>query len=300
MQGSLSVPPPLVRGSLVSIVAASSPFDRGRFDAGLALIEARYRTRFAPELFAREGYLAGNDDTRLAFLQDALADRETSAIVAARGGYGATRLLPRLDVAAVRRANKWLVGFSDVTALHALWTRAGVCSIHGPMVGSLADATQAVRDAWFALLERAPAPALRGLECLRPGRARGRLLGGNLTVLAALVGTPYMPDLRGAVLLLEDVTERPYRLDRTLTTLLQAGALEGVGGALLGQFAQCEPGPDGTTALSVLAERLGTLDIPILANAPFGHVPDNVPMLLGGEVELDAGAGTLHFLEASR
>jgi muramoyltetrapeptide carboxypeptidase len=299
MQGSSSAPPPLREGSLVRIVAASSPFDRARFDAGLALIETRYRTRLAPALFAREGFLAGNDEARLAALRDALADHEAGAIVPARGGYGATRLLPSLAVEEIRRANKWLVGFSDVTALHARWARAGLCSIHGPMVASLSDAPEAVRDAWFALLEGAPTPTLRGLERVRAGRARGRLLGGNLTVLAALVGTPYMPDLRGAVLMLEDISERPYRLDRTLTTLLQAGALNGAAGALLGQFAQCEPGPDGVTALAVLSERLGTLGIPILANAPFGHVPGNVPMLLGAEVELDAIAGTVHFLGAT-
>jgi muramoyltetrapeptide carboxypeptidase len=296
MSSSWITPPALAPGALVRVVAPSSPFERERFEAGLALIEARYRTCSTGDLFAREGFLAGADAARLSAFRAALGDPETAAIVAARGGYGATRLLPELEVAKVRRANKWLVGFSDVTALHALWARAQVCSIHGPMVASLSDAPQAVRDAWFALLEGAPAPPLRQLERVRPGRARGRLLGGNLTVLAALVGTPYMPDLRGAVLLLEDISERPYRQDRTLTTLLQAGALQDLAGAVLGQFTQCEPGPDGVTALSVLAERLGTLRIPIVANAPFGHVPDNVPMLLGAEVELDADTGSLHFL----
>lgn len=280
------------------VVAPSSPFDRTRFETGLALIAARYRTRLADDLFARDGFLAGDDGTRLAAFNAALADPEAAAVIAARGGYGSTRLLPSLDAAGVRRANKWLVGFSDVTALHALWANAKVCSIHGAMVASLIDASEAVRAAWFALLEGAPAPAFTQLVRLGGGRARGRLLGGNLTVLAALVGTPFMPDLRDAVLLLEDITERPYRLDRTLTTLLQAGALEGLAAALVGQFSQCEPGPDGVSALDVIAERLGSLRIPVLANAPVGHVPDNVPVLLGGEVELDADAGSVHFLGA--
>lgn len=278
------------------VVAPSSPFDRERFDAGLLLIEARYRTRLAAELFARDGFLAGKDEARLVAMRTALADPDAAAVVAARGGYGATRLLPQLDPEGVRRANKWLVGFSDVTALHALWARARVCSVHGPMVASLSDASEPVRSAWFALLEGAAAPAFTQLERVHGGRARGRLLGGNLTVLAALVGTPYMPDLRGAVLLLEDISERPYRLDRTATNLIQAGVLTGLAGVLLGQFSQCEPGPDGVSALSVLAERLGGLQIPVLANAPVGHVPDNVPVLLGAEVELDAQAGSVHFL----
>lgn len=296
MHGSLVVPPPLSEGSLVHVVAASSPFDRDRFDAGVTLIEARYRTRLAQGLFEADGFLAGSDALRLRALEVALADRDALAIVAARGGYGATRLLPWLDVGVVRNAAKWLVGFSDVTALHALWARAGVCSIHGPMVASLSDAPEAVRAAWFALLEGKPPAPLHGLERMRSGRGRGRLLGGNLTVLAALVGTPYMPDLQGAVLLLEDVTERPYRLDRTLTSLLQAGALRGVVAVVLGQFSQCEPGPDGASALSVLSERLGTLNVPIVANAPVGHVAHNLPVMLGAEVELDADAGSVHFV----
>src|SRR5262245_42105481 len=127
-------PRPLAPGSCVQIVAPSSPFDRARFDAGLALIGERYRTRLADDLFARDGLFAGSDDARLGAFNAALLDPEAEAIVAARGGYGATRLLPKLDAADVRRANKWLVGFSDVTALHALWAHARVCSIHGPMV----------------------------------------------------------------------------------------------------------------------------------------------------------------------
>jgi muramoyltetrapeptide carboxypeptidase len=296
MQGSFLMPPKLAPGSLVQVVAASSPFERERFDLGLAQIEARYRVRLADNLFARTGFLAGDDAARLSALERALDDEQARAIVAARGGYGATRLLPKLDVARIRRARKWLVGFSDVTALHALWARAEVCSIHGPMVTSLGEAPEHVRTAWFALLEGVQPAALSALTCVRTGRARGRLLGGNLTVLAALCGTRYMPDLHGAVLLLEDTTERPYRLDRTLTTLLQAGVLHGLAGIVLGQFAQCEAGPDGTTALSVLAERLSALNVPIVANAPVGHVPDNVPVLLGAEVELDADAGSVHFV----
>jgi muramoyltetrapeptide carboxypeptidase len=289
-------PPALEAGSLVCVVAPASPFPRERFDRGLPLVVARYRVTLADGLFEREGFLAGSDDARLAALHGALSDKNVAAVVAARGGYGVTRLLPRLDPGAVRRANKWLVGFSDITALHALWARAGLCSIHGPMVASLWEAEPSTQEAWFRLLEGELPEPLRGLEPVRSGRAEGRLLGGNLTVLGALAGTPFMPDLRGAILLLEDVTERPYRLDRVLTTLLQSGALEGIRGAVLGQFAQCDAGPDGVTALAVLEERLGTRNIPIVANAPVGHVADNHPVLLGAHVQLDADAGTLHFV----
>ena len=290
---SLRRPPFLSAGSLVHIVAPSSPFPRERFDKGLALIEARYRAQLADDLFARDGLFAGDERSRLAALRAALADREAGAIVAARGGYGSTRLLPSLALEEVHAADKWLVGFSDVTALHALWMRAGLCSIHAPMVASLWEAPPATQAAWFALLEGEQPPALTELRQLRGGRCEGRLFGGNLTVLAALVGTPYMPDLRHTVLVLEDVTERPYRVDRTLTTMLQAGVLEGVRGVVLGQFSQCEAGPDGVEVESVLEERLAALSIPLVAGAPVGHVPDNRPLLLGARVELDADAGTL-------
>jgi muramoyltetrapeptide carboxypeptidase len=217
------------------------------------------------------------------------------AIVPARGGYGATRLLPSLEVAEIARANKWLVGFSDVTALHALWARAGLCSVHGPMVCSLPDAAPSVQAAWFQLLEGAAPAPLTGLTRVRAGRARGRLFGGNLTVLAALVGTPYMPPLDDVVLVLEDVGERPYRLDRVLTTLQQSGCFHGVRAVVLGQFTDCTPGPEGVTAQSVLKERLGSLGVPVLANAPFGHVADNTPLLFGAEAHVDADAGRVDF-----
>jgi len=288
-------PPHLVPGDTLYVTAPSSPFENERFQRGLALLGARYRVRLDPALYERRGFLAGGDADRRAGLMRALGDANAKAIVPPRGGYGITRLLPQLDLDEIVRANKWLVGFSDATALHAQWARAGLCSIHGPMVCSFAEGSDAVQSRWFDLLEGRHVEPLTGLTCVREGSARGALSGGNLTMLTALVGTPYMPNLDGTLLLLEDVTERPYRIDRMLTTLLQSGALSGVRGVLLGQFTQCEPGPDGVTVHEVLEERLGTLGVPIVANAPIGHVDENVPVLLGGDVELDAGAGVLRF-----
>jgi muramoyltetrapeptide carboxypeptidase len=277
---SLTRPAPLSLGAGVRVVAASSPFDRARFDAGWALLSSRYTLSQGQALFSRQGFLAGSDALRLSDLQAAL-HADVRAIVPPRGGYGATRLLPSVAVEEVRRAGKWLVGFSDVTALHALWARAGLCSIHGPMVCSLPEASAALQQAWFRLLEGGAPLPLQGLTPIHAGSARGRLFAGNLTVLAALVGTPYYPDLTDSVLLLEDVAERPYRLDRMLTSMLQAGALRGVRAVVLGQFTDCQPGPDGVTAQDVLAERLSTLAVPVLGNAPVGHVPENTPLLLG-------------------
>lgn len=288
-------PAPLAERARVRLIAPSSPFDHARFEAGSSLIAQRYQPTRGRSLLARHGFMAGPDDARLSDLREALSTPDVAAIIPARGGYGATRLLPALDVSIVAAAAKWLVGFSDVTALHALWARAGLRSIHGPMVCSLPEAAPATQAAWFHLLEGgAPAP-LTGLSAIRGGRAQGRLFGGNLTVLAALVGTPYMPPLDDVVLVLEDIGERPYRLDRVLTTLEQSGFFRGVRAIVLGQFTQCTPGPDGVTAESVLEERLGSLGVPVLRDAPFGHVADNWPLLLGAEAHVDADAGRVDF-----
>lgn len=293
---ALRRPPPLSPGMRVRVIAPSSPFDRERFDKGLPLLQARYRVELADGLFDKRGFLAGSDDARLSAICDALEDPGVGALIAARGGYGITRLLPQLDVELVKRANKWLVGFSDVTALHATWARAGLCSMHGPMVCSLWEASADTQSEWFGLLEGKSARELEGLAHVHSGRAEGVLMGGNLTVLAALVGTRHMPSLDGAVLLLEDVSERPYRLDRVLTTLLQAGALNGVRAVVLGQFTQCDPGTDGVTVREVLKERLGTLGVPVLADAPVGHVAENRALVLGSVVRVDAAAGRVSWL----
>lgn len=294
---SFQRPRPLASGSRVRVIAPSSPFDRARFDAGRALLDARYRVSLGDALFARSGFLAGNDAMRLADLEAALADPSIGALIAARGGYGATRLLPKLDVARVAAAGSWLVGFSDVTALHALWARAGLCSLHAPMVCSLPDGSAELQASFFALLEGGHPPPLHGLTVLRPGRAEGRLFGGNLTVLSALVGTPYMPPLDGVVLVLEDVGERPYRLDRMLTSLLGAGCFARVGAVVVGSFSDCQPGIDGVRADDVIAERLGQLDVPVLTRAPFGHVPENTPLLLGAHAIVDGDRGAVTFAQ---
>ncbi|MET0285902.1 MAG: LD-carboxypeptidase [Polyangiales bacterium] len=287
-------PAPLSPGASLRVVAASSPFERERYVRGLALLRTRYTVSEGRSLFAKRGFLAGDDDLRLHDLRDALGS-DAHAIVPPRGGYGATRLLPSLDVDEVSGASKWLVGFSDVTALHALWARAGLCSIHGPMVCSLPEASVELQRRWFALLEGAPPPPLTELTSVIGGRAEGRLFGGNLSVLAALIGTPYFPDLTDTVLALEDVGERPYRLDRMLTTMLQAGVLTGVRAVILGRFTRCDPGPDGTSADDVLAEQLGSLGVPVVRDAPFGHVHENTPLLLGAHATVDATYGRVDF-----
>ncbi len=297
----LSPPRRLAPGAHIAVIAPSSPFDATTFELGVARLRTRYEVSFDPALHARSGYFAGDDARRLAELRAALADPGIDAIVAARGGYGAARLLAQLDVEEVRAARKLLVGFSDVTALHALWARAGLRSLHGTMVCGLGRDThdEAQRARWFRAVEGdvpSPIDALRPLTASR-AVVSGRLLGGNLAVLASLVGTPHLPSFAGAVLFLEDIGERPYRLDRMVTQLRLAGLLDRLAAIVLGTFTDCGPGKDGVSAEDAITGCLAGLDVPVLAGVPTGHVDDNLELPFGARVVADPVAGTLTFLE---
>ena len=297
MPPSFDPVPALRPGAHVRVIAPASPFPRADFDAGVERLRQRYRVTWDESIFAADAYLAGDDERRLGELRAALADPDVDAIVAARGGYGVTRLLDRLHVGDIGAARKLLVGFSDLTALHALWARAGLRSLHGPMVAALGRAEPGWVDRWIAAVEGAPHPAASNLTILSPGEAEGPLVGGNLAVLAALVGTPYAPPLDGTVLFLEDVGEAPYRVDRMLTTLRQAGWLDRVAGVVLGLFTACDPRRDGRLVQDVLSERLRELGVPVLAGLNAGHEPDNLEVPLGARVHLDGSRGVLRFLE---
>jgi muramoyltetrapeptide carboxypeptidase len=289
----------LAPGDLVHVVAPSGGFERGPFEAGLKLLEqAGLRVRVSDGVFARQRYFAGSDARRLAELEAALADPEVRALWTARGGYGAARLLPSLRPERVAAASKALVGFSDATALHALWTRAGLPSVHGANVTTLPTWTQAARDDLFSLLlaptphtylghpEPQPAPSTAGT-------VRGTLWGGNLTVLGSLCGTGALPRPERSIVMIEDVGERPYRLDRTFTQLRQSGALEGVVGVVVGQLTGCEEPSGEYGPLEGLREAMVGLEVPVLTGLALGHDPSSRAILLGVEAELDPSQGTL-------
>lgn len=292
-------------GDAIRVVAPSGPVPRDDFEAGVRLLAARYRPRYDPaRIFQTDGFLAGSDEARLRELTEAIADPEARAIVMARGGHGLLRLLPFLDPEILRANPKPIVGFSDGTALLAYATRAGVPAIHGPVVTQLPRLPEDDRAALFSLLEGAAGGGGAGLRVLLSelspivqGRARGPLVGGNLEVLSRLLGTPYAPDFAGAILLLEDVGERPYRVDRLLTHLDLAGVFSAVAGVVVGDFIDCKepegarfPSPD---ARAVLEERLSRLAIPVLCDAPVGHGARNRALPLGVECEIDTRGGTL-------
>lgn len=238
-------------------------------------------------------YLAGPDPERLSLLHEAFADPKVRAVFAARGGFGATRLLEGIDRRAVAGSGKPLIGFSDVTALHLLLFGSGRRSIHGPVVTRLGEEDPVSLDRLFSLLERSEAPEALGGRKVAGGDARGRLVGGCLSLLVALLGTPYFPDLSGCILFLEDVGERPYRIDRLLTQLRQAGKLEGLAGIVLGEFAGCD---DGELRGSRVAEELlAGLGLPLLADLPVGHGDRNLALPHGALASIEGDE--LCFLE---
>jgi len=236
-------------------------------------------------------------------------DRRVNGIMCLRGGYGSARILPLLDYATIRRNPKVFVGYSDITSLHcALLVKAGLISFHGPMLCSDWIKPQmpqlAVRTFFAAVASQQKLRISRSAEfasitTVRKGRVTGRLIGGNLSILCGTVGTPWQPPFKNAIVLLEEVDEEPYRIDRSLTHLLNAGLLQQVAGIALGSFAGCTD-PKATSATEyrqtvedVFRDRLGPLGIPILAGLPFGHQPLNVTIPIGAQATLDASKGEL-------
>jgi muramoyltetrapeptide carboxypeptidase len=292
-------PPPLRAGDVVRIVAPGSPFPQENLDAGLAVLRGRFGLvpRFRADLGARARFLAGDDARRADEWREAVADREARAILCVRGGYGAMRILDAIDPAPLRADPKLVVGFSDVTAIHAALSRGGVATIHGPLVTTLGklpeDALVHLERLLFGRAERAgawdvpgPGAGVVGTGTIRPGRATGPLLGGSLTLLAHLCGTPFAPELRGAILFLEDVGEKPYRLDRHLTHLRLAGRLDGIAGLAIGQLKGCDD-PYGT-GLEVVRAFARTLGVPAIEGLPVGHEERNFAVPHGTRATLVA------------
>jgi muramoyltetrapeptide carboxypeptidase len=258
----------------------------------------------------RYGYLSGTDQDRAADINDMFADPEVRAIFVIRGGWGSARLLPLIDWDLVRAHPKLLVGSSDVTALHlAIAARAGFASIHAPNVGNRWEAIS--WGSFWRLAFTGETPLLGEAEgqdqtqdrwrttTIRPGRASGHLLGGNLTVLSTLMGTPWLPDFEGAILFLEDVGEAEYRIDRMLNQLALAGVLGKVAGVIFGQCTRCNsdyPNYAGFTVPQILDQYLSALHVPSFSGANIGHVSDQLSLPVGGRVEMDADAGTIRLL----
>lgn len=307
----LTKPSRLNPGDVVGVVAPASAVGS---DDGLDRAEWWLRgmglvPRFGPHADDRFGYLAGTDANRAADINAMYRDPEVRAVFAVRGGWGGARILPLLDWDAIRANPKLFIGFSDVTAIHlAFASRAGYATIHGGNASSSWP-----KEEWESLWRLAFAggtPVLGGAEIeaavgrpgrtIRGGRAQGRLLGGNLTIISTLMGTGWMPDFRGAILFAEDVNEAEYRLDRMFQQLRLAGVLEGIAGIVFGQCSECsstDPDYRGFTVDDVIDQYLSPLGIPAFTGANIGHVRNQLCVPSGAPVELDADARTIRLLE---
>ncbi len=291
-------PPALKKGDTIGIVAPAGPVDAKDFNRHLSFIEqCGFQVRTGPHLYHRKTYLAGNDADRLFDLHAFFQDKGIQAVFCARGGYGAMRLLPQIDYDLIRKNPKILVGYSDITALlSAVHKKTGLTVFHGPMAQGFADLNESTQNSLFELLAFGAA-IIRGdrqTRTIHPGRAAGRLAGGNLTLLCHLLGTPWFPNLNQRLLFIEDRGEALYRIDRMLTHLELAGTLSNLSGLIAGRFEDCG---DSKAIDRLLKERFAPLNIPVLTDFPAGHGPDNLAWPLGIRAELDADRKILHLLE---
>lgn len=288
-------PMPLRAGDLIAVVAPSSPVDPSRLKRGLhALGRMGLRVLEAPHLHDRWGFLAGSDEGRATALQEMFIHKEIKGIFCARGGYGAGRMLPHLDLKLIRRHPKVFLGSSDVTILHlALTQRAGLITFHGPMVEpdfSRRDNPLTLRSLGALVLNGTPFEGtIPGRFLSRGGRITGELTGGNLSLVTSSLGTPFAIETEGKVLFLEEVNEEPYRIDRMLTHLRLAGKLAGVKGLVFGEMVACGPRRHrpSFSVRDVLARFAHEVDFPCFATFPSGHGRENVVLPMGGWIALE-------------
>lgn len=310
---------PLRRDAHLRLVSPASPpkADGVVQDSAQFLKTLGYRATRNAAAEARQGFLAGSDSVRARDLMGAFRLKGVDGVIGVRGGYGSQRILPRLDLKEIAESNKPLIGFSDLTAVLLAVARQGGWAIHGPMAASLkADSTispfslhhlqAALHEPHRerSILEKYPEMSST-IEVVRSGSVKGRIWGGNLTLLSTLVGTPWFPPLRDGILLLEEVGEAPYRIDRMLTHLILSGALRSVRGIAVGICAGCDPastedGQPSPSWRSVFRERLHHLNIPVVLGLPVGHIPFNAAVPIGERVHLDAQKGELIILRKSR
>ncbi|MDB5672440.1 MAG: LD-carboxypeptidase [Alphaproteobacteria bacterium] len=307
-------PPRLHPGDTIGLVApAMFSDDMVEVDAVKSTIAAMGLVpKVGRYVTARYGYLAGTDRQRAEDINAMYADEAVRAVFAVHGGWGSARLLPFLDWEVIRRNPKLLIGFSDVTALHlAFAARAGFSTIHGPNAAN--GWSEISWNSFWRLAFTAETPLFRNPDTvdplaperwrtstIRPGKAAGRLIGGNLSVLTSLVGTPWLPDFDGAILFLEETGEAEYRVDRMLTQLGLAGLLARVAGIVFGQCTRCAstaPAYSGFTVAQLLDQHLAPLGVPAFQGANVGHVANQFCLPIGARVEIDAAAATIRILD---
>jgi muramoyltetrapeptide carboxypeptidase len=301
-------------GDTLGLVSpANATFEREPLKIAIESLQALgFKVKPGQFVSARRGPFAGTDEQRAADINAMFADDSVAGVIAMTGGSGCNRIVDKLDYALIRRKPKFFGGFSDLTSLvNAIYQQTGLVTFHSPVAAS--EWNDYSVQAFKAVAMNAEAAVLRNpvvkptddlvtreerISTLRPGRAQGPLVGGNLTVLASLAGTPYFPDCRGAILFLEDINEYIYRIDRCLSTLRLCGAFTQLAGVVLGRFSKCEPGEGyGSLTLDeVFDDYLLPLNVPVYRGAAIGHIKRKLTVPVGAPAEMDADAGTVRLL----
>jgi len=306
-------PQRLKAGDTVGVIAPASGLVQESFDKAVQNLESLgFKTKIGKSARNLRGFLAGTDKERIDDLHWAFSDAEIKAVWCLRGGYGVSRILPNVDYNLIKKNPKIFIGYSDITALHtAIFQNCGLVTFHGPVASSnyLDYSKKHVVNVLMnpsvpykielSEYNKTHESNLYKTEVITKGKARGKLIGGNLSLLSALAGTPFaLKNLKGKILFIEDVGEQPYRIDRMLTQLRQSVDLTQLAGIALGIFEDCNPKTPNTQSLiEVLKDRLGNLRIPVIYGLSFGHIRDQFTLPVGIEAELDTENATMTFLE---
>ncbi|MBV5313537.1 MAG: LD-carboxypeptidase [Prolixibacteraceae bacterium] len=289
------IPPYLQPGDRIRIVSPAGKVQKDKVLPGIELLqEEGYEVILGKHIFDKDHQYAGNDLQRASDLQEAINDPETKAIICARGGYGTVRLIEKLDFSPLLKNPKWLVGFSDVTVLHSVLNKLGLASIHGSMPGFFLENKKITRS-FLSLIELLSSGRSKievsGHALNRNGICSGELVGGNLSLLYSLQGTPWQLDTSSKILLIEDLSEYLYHIDRMMQNLRLAGQLKNLSGLIVGGFTELKDNdsPFGKSAYEIILEAVHYYNFPVCFDFPVGHIPKNMAILLGGKYHLEVG-----------
>ena len=299
MQPNNLKPPKLQKGETVGVIAPAGPVTPSEIQPGIKLLESfGYKVIVSPHLYQRQGYVAGDDETRLQDLNSMLDNQDVKVIFCARGGYGSLRLLEKIDFDLIRMNPKIIVGYSDITALLlAIYKKTGLVTFHGTMIKELSKNRNKNLASFLDLVssDKVGKVDLASGTTLVPGKVEGTLLGGNLSLICHLVGTPFMPSLKKSILFVEEKEEPLYRIDRMMTHLRLSGQLKGLVGLIAGTFEGCD---DISSINRVLVDTVSDLQIPVVSGLPVGHGLENISLPIGVQASLDTEAMILSITES--